>query len=224
MPEGRIVEKFLDERRAAVRLECLSAVIPQPGQYLLAYDPASEEPLAVPVFSAGNSQDGFLAAPPLPRRWTPGMTLQLRGPLGHGFILPPSARRVALSAWDVSPAYLLGLIQPAQAQGAAITLICDDPPENLPTDMEIDPLFALGEICQWADYLAVAGSREAIVGWRERFKDKKQTQLPREAQALVVTSMPCGGLAKCGVCSLETRRGVELACEDGPVFHFSDLL
>lgn len=224
MHEGRIVERFLDERRAAARVDCLPAAIPQPGQYLLAYDPTSDDPLAVPVFSAGNFPDGFLAAPPLPRRWSPGVTLQMRGPLGHGFKLSASARRVALAVRDVSPSYLLGLIQPACVQGAAISLICDDPPEELPTDVETRPLAALGEICQWADFLAVAGSREAIRGWLECFKDEKQLKLPREAQGLVVTPMPCGGLAKCGVCSMETKRGVELVCEDGPVFQFSDLM
>jgi NAD(P)H-flavin reductase len=224
MSEGRIIERFLDERSAAGRVECLPTLIPQPGQYLLAYNPGSDEPLAVPVFSAGNSTDGFLAAPPLPRTWAPGLALHLRGPLGHGFRLSASARRVALAVRDISPSYLLGLIQPARAQGAAISLICDDPPEGLPTDVEIRPLAALWEICLWADFLAVAGSQEAIRGWRERFKDNIQLRLPREAQALVVTPMPCGGLAKCGVCSVETKRGVELACEDGPVFQFSDLM
>jgi len=224
MPEGRIVERFLDERRGVARVECLPTVIPQPGQYLPAHDPNSDEALTVPLFSAGNTRDGFLVATPLPRSWLPGVTLSLRGPLGHGFSLPASARRVALAVWGISPSYLLGLLQPARAQGAAICLICDDPPEDLPTDVEIRPPAALGEICQWADFLAVAGSREAIRGWRERCKDEKQLRLPREAQALVITGMPCGGLAKCGVCSVETKRGVELACEDGPVFQFSDLM
>jgi NAD(P)H-flavin reductase len=224
MPEGKVVERFLDERRAAARVECLPTLIPMPGQYLLAYDPASDEPLATPIFPAGNSPDGFLASPPLPRRWTPGVTLQVRGPLGHGFALPASARRIALVVWDVSPAYILGLIQPAHSQSASISLICDDPPEELPIDLEIRPLSALGEICQWADYLAVAGSRESMHGWRERFTGEEQLRLPREAQALVVIPMPCGGLAKCGVCSVDTRRGVELACEDGPVFQLHDLI
>ncbi len=136
----------------------------------------------------------------------------------------PRQRRVALTAWDVSPAHLLGLIQPANAQGAAISLICDNPPEDLPADLEIHPPSALGEICQWADYLALAAPRESIRGWRERFKGDEQLKLPREAQVLVITSMPCGGLAKCGVCSVDTRRGVELACEDGPVFQLINLM
>ena len=224
MREGRIVESFLGDRSAAARVECDSALVPQPGQYLLAYDSRSDEPLAVPVFSAGSAQGGFLAAPPLPWSWIPGTSLQLRGPFGHGFSLPVTARRIALSAWDVAPATLLGLIPPAQAQGAAISLVCNDPPEDLPADMEIYPLSGLGEVCIWADYLAVAAPIDAIRGWRKRFTHEEQLRLPQAAQVLVIASMPCGGLAKCGVCSIETRRGMELACEDGPVFQLNDLM
>ena len=227
MPEGKILERFLDDRRATARIACPRILVPAPGQYLLAYDPASRDPLAVPVFSGGSAREGFLAASPLPPGWNPGLALALRGPLGRGFALPASARRVALAALDVSPAYLLGLIPPAQAQGAALSLVCDDPPDGLPADVEIRPLAALAEICQWADYLALAVPRESMQGWRERLGNgdqlkawsERSRRLPREAQALIVTPMPCGGLAKCGVCSVEVKRGMELACEDGPVFN-----
>lgn len=218
MPDGRLLEIFLEVRRAAARIACASTLIPAPGQYLLAHNPASEEPLAVPVFSAGDSPEGFLAASSLPRTWFPGLTLSLRGPLGRGFALPASARRVALAAVDVSPAYLLGLIPLAHAQGAAISLVCDDPFDGLSAEIEIRPLAALTEICAWADYLALAVTREAMPGWRARLGNGGQLQVPREAQALVVTPMPCGGLAKCGVCSVDVKGGVELACEAGPVF------
>jgi NAD(P)H-flavin reductase len=218
MFSARILEIFLDDRRAAARIACASTLIPAPGQYLLAHDPASDDPLAVPVFSAGTCPEGFLAASPLPRTWSPGVTLSLRGPLGRGFILPPSARRVALAALDVSPAYLLGLIPPAHAQGAAISLVCADPPDDLPDDVEIRPLAALAEVCQWADYLALAATRASLRGWRERLRNGEPLIVLREAQALVVTPMPCGGLAKCGVCSVEVKGGMKPACEDGPVF------
>ena len=223
MPDGLILERFLDERRAAARIACLRTLVPAPGQYLLAHDPASDDPLAVPVFSAGFSPDGFLVASSLPQTWFPGMTLSLRGPLGRGFALPSSARRVALAVLDVSPAYLLGLILAAQTQGAAISFVCDNPPDGLPADVEIRPLAALAEVCAWADCLALAASREAMRGWRKRLGNGDQLQVPREAQALVVTPMPCSGLAKCGVCSVEVKRGIELACEDGPVFDVSGL-
>ncbi len=218
MTEGRILERFLDGRRAAARIACPRTLIPAPGQYLLAHDPASRDPLAVPVFPAGDSAEGFLAASPLPPGWNPGLALALRGPLGRGFALPASARRVALAVLDVTPAYLLGLIPPAQAQGAALSLVCDDPPDGLPADVEIRPLAAFAEVSDWADYLALAVPRESLPGWRERVRSGDQLEVPREAQALIVTPMPCGGLADCGVCSVDVKRGMELACKDGPVF------
>lgn len=215
MTEIRIVERFLDENRAAARITCPQTLVPAPGQYVLARHPASRDPLAVPVFSAGDSPEGFFAAPPLPRDWSPGVELSLRGPLGRGFSLPVRARRVALAALDVTPACLLGLVPRALAQNAAVTLVCADPPEDLPDEVEIRPLGALAETCRWADYLALAAGRD---GWRARVRSRDRLELPREAQALIVAPMPCGGLAQCGVCSVEIKKGIMLACEDGPVF------
>jgi dihydroorotate dehydrogenase electron transfer subunit len=224
MAEGRIVERYLDEWGASARLTCPDSLLPKPGQYLLAHRTGSDEPLATPLFSAGNLVDGFLSASSLPDDWYPGTTLSLRGPFGHGFILPPGARKVALVAWDVSPAFLLGLIPLAREQGAGISLVCQNPPEDLPADIEIDPPSALGEISGWTDYMAIAGGRESIRGWRGRFNHQEQLRLPREAQALVLTPIPCGGMGKCGVCYLETKRGMDLVCEDGPVFQLSDVI
>ena len=224
MAEGKISERFLEERRAAARIACPPTLVPAPGQYLLARDPASDDPLAVPVFSAGDSPEGFLAAPPLPRDWFPGMALSLRGPLGRGFILPASARRVALAALDASPAYLLGLLSRARAQGAAVSLVSDAPPEDLPADVEIHPLAALAEVSAWADYLALAVPRASLAEWRACVYNGGPLTVPREAQGLVVAPMPCGGLAQCGVCSVDVKRGNLLACEDGPVFALSDLM
>jgi len=218
MSDGRILERFLDDRRAAARIACPPALIPAPGQYLLARDPASDDPLAVPVFPAGTCPEGFLAAPSLPRTWYPGMILSLRGPLGHGFALPASARRLALAAIDVSPACLLALLDPALAQGAAVALVCDSLPEDLPADVEIHSLAALGEVTSWADYLALAAPRASLPGLRARLGNGGPLRVPRAAQVLIVAPMPCGGLADCGVCSVDGRGGVKLICKDGPVF------
>ncbi len=94
--QGCIEEIYLDGRRAA-RLTCPPALVPAPGQYLLAWAPTDlHASLAFPVYQAGTCPGGFYAAPPLPAQWLPGTQLHLRGPLGHGFSLPPAARRVAL--------------------------------------------------------------------------------------------------------------------------------
>ena len=89
---------------------CPPDLIPAPGQYILAHARGSDSPLAVPVFFSDSAPNGFRAAPFLPLAWTPGTQLNLRGPLGHGFSIPAFARKVALIAFDESPARLRGLI------------------------------------------------------------------------------------------------------------------
>ena len=42
-----------------------------------------------------------------------------------------------------------------------------------------------------------------------------------QAQVLVRTPLPCGGIAACGVCAVHltgSSRDYRLACKDGPVF------
>ena len=93
--EGIIKQLVLLDAKPAVRIQCDPSLIPAPGQYLLAYADGSDSPLAASVFSAKSFVDGFLAAPPMPASWAIGVCLHLRGPLGHGFILPKDARRIA---------------------------------------------------------------------------------------------------------------------------------
>ena len=95
---GELVELYLENGLTGGRLLCPQNLIPSPGQYLLAHATASNDPLPAPVFNAGSVPGGFLAAPPIPETWQPGTSLSLRGPLGRGFTLPASSRRVALIA------------------------------------------------------------------------------------------------------------------------------
>ena len=224
MPTGIILERFLEERRAAGRIACPPDLIPAPGQYLLAHDPASDDSLAVPLFPSGLAPDGFLVAPPLPRHWNPGLTLALRGPLGRGFHLPASSRRVALAALDGSPASLLALLAPALAQEASVVLVCDSPPDELSSDVEIQPLASLTDIIGWADYLAVSVGGANWPEWKLMLARAKQAAGPREAQGLILAPMPCGGLADCGACALSVASESKWICKDGPVFDLFDLL
>jgi dihydroorotate dehydrogenase electron transfer subunit len=227
--KGCIEEIYL-EGRIAARISCPSALAPAPGQYLLATcrsDP--DAALAQPLYSAGECRGGFFAAPPLPAHWLPGADLDLRGPLGRGFSLPPSARRVALAAFDGSCARVLALLEPALTGGAGVVLLSDQPPEGLPAALEILPLAALAETAPWADYLALEVRREnlpelvdlLLPNIKESYAHGKS--LPARAgraQALVDTPLPCGGLAECGACTVSLRPGtpLKLACKDGPVF------
>ncbi|OGO39881.1 MAG: hypothetical protein A2Z03_00890 [Chloroflexi bacterium RBG_16_56_8] len=218
--EGQLVEVFLDE---GGRILCPADLIPAPGQYLLAYADAPDQLLPASIFSAESISGGFLAAPPLPPKWSPGTHLHLRGPLGHGFSLPATARRVALVAYDVSPARLRGLIAPAFAQEAAIVIVGDTAPLDLPESVEIQPLTALAEVYAWADYVALDVARGGLPELREKLRLAGKTAAKNEAQVLVRTPLPCGALAECGVCAVTVGSGWRAACKDGPVFELREL-
>src|SRR5512143_1645310 len=125
---GSIAELSLLDGLPAARFVCPPGLIPAPGQYILAHPGGTEPPLATSVFAAQIFDDGFLAAPPLPSSWTPGTDLYLRGPLGHGFSLPPDARRIGLIAFKRSSRTLLALLEPAFRQDASITLVAEHIP------------------------------------------------------------------------------------------------
>jgi len=217
--------QFLGQGATAGWIDCPVSAIPPPGKHLLgwAYDEV-EAPQATLLFAAQAGAEGFLAAPPLPPTWTPGTRLTLYGPLGRGFDLPAMARRLALAALGESMARLLPLVQAALARGAAVALYAEQPLPLLPAAVEVHPLKALPEALAWADYLALDLPLASIPSLRQRLGLKETDPLPRPAQALVRTEMPCGGLGECGVCALSTRRTWKLVCQDGPVFDLSELI
>jgi hypothetical protein len=224
--EGKISELLLLDGSPAARILCPEKSIPRPGQYLLAHAAGTDSPLAVPVFATRSEPDGFLAAPSAPADWVPGMRLHLRGPLGHGFDLPASARRCGLIALEAgaSARRLLALLDVAFRHGAAVTLVCDAPPDDLPLQVEVQPRHAVSEVCGWADYVAIDVGRDSLHGLRASLGLSNPAWLKAQAQVLVRAPMPCGGLAGCGVCAVEGRRGTQLACEGGPVFDLGELI
>jgi dihydroorotate dehydrogenase electron transfer subunit len=215
--KGQVVELILEDGLRLARISCPAALIPSPGQYLLAGDD-SDGPLPVPLFHSDSAPSGFVAAPPVPDLWNPGQEIHVRGPLGHGFALPPSARKVALIAYDDFPSRLRGLIQPALKQRAEVALVCESNPETLPDDVEVHPLSALSEVMEWADFAAFDVGRGNWRELREWFFNGDQVRALYEAQILIRTPIPCGGIAECGVCAVALNPEWKLACKDGPVF------
>lgn len=202
------------------RIHCPAALIPAPGQYLLAGD-ASDLPLPVPMLYTDSTPDGFLA--PVPESWLPGRELFLRGPLGRGFSLPASAKKIALVGFGRSLTGLRGLIRPAIAQNAAIALVTDFPVNQIPDEVEVHPSASLNDIVAWADYLAAEVLREELVGLREKLAGSKQAVAKMEAEVLVRVPVPCGGVAECGTCAIVTQSGWKMGCKEGLVFAWDEL-
>jgi NAD(P)H-flavin reductase len=219
---GQVLELILEDDRRYVRVSCPSSLIPTPGQYLLASDDSAAS-LPVPLFHTDSAPQGFIAAAPGTASWSPGLSLHLRGPLGRGFSLPLAARRVGLVAFDDSPARLRGLIRPALKQDAAVVLVSNSSPDNLPDDVEVQPLSALNEILEWADYAAFDIARENLPQLREWRRKRNPLAVEIDAQVLVRTPVPCGEIAECGVCAVTLTSDWKLACKDGPVFDWREL-
>lgn len=233
--KGRIVEILLESyQNAAARLVIPSETLPRPGQYLQAHQPDDRmEVVPISLFAAGDESKGagehgskgensFFVAGPIPVSWRPGTELLLRGPLGRGFELPKRARRVALVALDRNPGRLLPLVARGVQQDAEITLFSDGASGDLPLAVEQQVLKELPRGLKWADYLTVDISIEKIDALETIFGTRIPAALA--AEILVAVPMPCGGMAKCGVCTVRTPRGPRLACEDGPVFDLKAFL
>lgn len=218
--KGSITELILEEGFLYARLSCPENLTPAPGQYLLASD-GSDSPLPVPIFYTDFAPQGFIT--PASHYWRPGDTLHLRGPLGRGFSIPPSARKVALIAFDDAPVRLRGLIRPALAQNSSVVLVSNSLGDGLPDDVEVQPLAALDEVLKWADYIAVDVKRENLPQLREKLHGRNQLAAVKDAQVLIHTPMPCGGIAECGACALNTNSTWKLACKDGPVFDLREI-
>lgn len=218
---GQVIELILQDGLRSARLSCLESLIPSPGQYLLADDSSSLLP--VPLFYTDSAPSGFIAGPPVPDSWNPGHGIRLRGPLGRGFVLPALSRRVALVAYDDSPTRLRGLIRPSLSQNAAVVLVCTALSDDIPDEVEMQPSSALSDVCEWADYIAVDAARENLTELRQRLGKLDRTSATPEAQVLIRTPVPCGGVADCGVCAVTSKSNWMMACKDGPVFEWSDI-
>jgi NAD(P)H-flavin reductase len=205
------------------RIPCPARLAIKPGQYLLAHADNLPEVLPSVLFPSRIGAREITLAPALPAAWLPGTTLSLRGPLGKGFHLPAAAHRVALAALDSHPYRLLPLIAPALAQGFEIALFTPVIPSGLPPEVEVLPIHSLPEAPAWANYLALDLPLASLPELRMRLGLKAGRSLACAAEALVVSNMPCGGMADCGVCAVITRLGWKYACKDGPVFDFNTL-
>lgn len=220
---GRIIELHLEAGGLGGWIDCPPGIRPQPGQYLLASGPDPAEPLPHVLFPAEVMEGRLRIAAPLPSAWTVGTKLLLRGPLGRGFALPHTARRLAMACLDDSPARLLPLAALALRQHAAVTLYARTVVAHLPEEVEVLPLDLLPEAPGWADFLALDTSIATVPVLRSALGLRPHQHPGCTTQVLVRAPMPCSGLAECGVCAVLTRDGWRLACSDGPVFDFLQL-
>lgn len=222
---GRVIEIHLDASgELAAQVACTASARPSPGQYLIARASDDRDAiLGLPLFFSEATPDGFQAAPPVPSSWSPGVPLALHGPLGNGFRMVATTRRLVLAALGNTAARLWSLGSAALEMGSAVAFFTDAALPKLPASIEAYPLVALPEALSWADFLAVDLPAAKIPELRACLGLEAQERLSCQTQVLITTPMPCAGIADCGACAVPGKHRWKLACKDGPVFDIQDL-
>jgi len=174
-------------------------------------------------------------------------TIDLIGPLGQGFEVPPTARHLLLVADTAHLPTLLPLTRPRDQvfsgePGLSIALLLSAvtitglyPVQLLPPALEVHIATTDGsaghhgsgleffpDLARWADCICVADDPATYLALANVVRDVRIGPPPRLAQALVVPPMACG-VGACQGCAVETAHGFKLACIDGPVFDLMEL-
>jgi dihydroorotate dehydrogenase electron transfer subunit len=199
--------------------------------------------LRTPLFPARLEPGAFdvLAIPAQPAAaLQPGTTIDIIGPLGHGFQVPETVRHMVLVA---STPYL-GALLPLAEQGPerSTTLLLSAPTAAdiypirlLPPALEVHIVTADGsaghqgsildlfpDIVRWADCVCIAGDPATYPALAQIVREARIRPGRRFAQALVAPTIACG-VGACRGCAVQVARGVRLACTDGPVFDLLEL-
>ena len=172
-----------------------------------------------------------------------GDVLDLIGPLGTGFDLPDRTGNLLLVSNSQQLSPLLGQLELAVDLGCAVTLALESsraaslyPVSSLPPIVEFRAatrdgslgyrgtvIDLLPELLSWADLVCVLGSPTL---YRDLKRQAEMTRLSLETgymYGLIANASLACGVGACFGCMLETRRGLKLACADGPVFDLAEL-
>ena len=165
-----------------------------------------------------------------------GDMLDLLGPLGHGFEV--HSHKLLLVAGGIGIAPLVALAEKGIADGAQISLVLGAPkkaqlypPHLLPAEAKLVVATEdgsvgrkgmvtdlLAELAPEADQIFACGPVSMYRSMASRgILDGKSVQVSMEVR------MGCG-FGGCYGCAIETKKGVKLVCQDGPVFDLKDII
>lgn len=204
-------------------------VVFDPGQYILAWaDSSQDDPIPSALFLESVEGNSISISSPAPGSWIPGQQISFRGPLGRGFRIPGLLRRLALIELDSHPGRMMSMVKAALEMKADVVLageLTSNPQvmQDIPPQVEMTGFEQLTELYRWADLVCLDIPLEKLIHLGILLPDMASKTTKSDIQVLVHTSMPCGGIAECGICSVKTKHGYKLACQDGPVFDLADL-
>ena len=213
----------------------------QPGQSILTpAQPNSWEPYLLerwwPIHCAGGLLvvERPLQSDSNARRFEPGQSLSLLGPVGQALPFRKKLRQVLLIAEDCAPDPLRLAVDHLLARQANVTLILlgtarDADASALDPRVEIihgapsadNPRHWPGQVLSvgWADQVfittAAAGQRARFAAWRKDFGELRNGIPPNTLWGMLTPRWACGAGA-CGACAIATHEGTKLTCRQGP--------
>jgi len=193
----------------------------RPGQFLSArYE---DDILPTSLFPCGMDGKDFTTIQTLPLAWQPDVSLSIRYPLGKGFVIPPSTRRLLMVSAAENPLRLLPAAFAVLAGGGEAALFSYSLPGEISPEVELLTRDELPDACTWADCIIGDTSIDNLSVWKKMVTHGETVSVKQNIQVLVDTPMACHGTAECGVCAVKTKHGWKNACSDGPVFPLAEL-
>jgi len=222
----------------------------RPGQCALARDPTTFDPYLRRMLWLYQIEGEYIAftlqsRDPLAARARVGDVFDLLAPIGHAIEFDASARHILLIGEGMRVVPLVPIAHDAVARGREVVLAhhtlggtaAEHPDRSVakPKD-EIFPAHLLSpeieyrtdgevldtELVAWADAVVGSGSENLYRALADAVRAVRYRLEPGFARVLVDMPMPCGTGA-CYACAVETARGIQLACVDGPSFDLSEL-
>jgi dihydroorotate dehydrogenase electron transfer subunit len=213
-------------------------------------DPLLRRALFVAASQAALGQIALLYTPEtdVGLRWLArvraGDNVDVLGPFGHGFELSRTTKTLLLIGEGQGIGSLLMLANEILVRGGSATLYAAapeaallPPPFLLPSEIEYQS--GVGSVIELLSQHAPTSGNPSLITWADqlcatlpfdqlqRLQDTIRTNRIRTdrdfASVLVHSELPCG-TGVCGACAIDTRKGLRLACDTGPVFGLHQLV
>jgi len=229
----------------------------QPGQFIEIRCSSTWTPLLrrpISLFRIGRHASGYSAdeisilvrvvgeGSRLISKTRPGETLDIIGPLGKGFTLAHSTRRILLVAGGLGLAPLVALADEAISKEISVVLLQGAetgerivPARYLPPEIEYQICTddgSLGrcdlvtnlcpEYLDWADQVCACGPSAMLPALVTQVRDMAIAGRRIPVQVSLEARMACG-VGACLSCVVDTRHGKKRVCKDGPVFDLSEV-
>lgn len=229
------------------------AAIAHPGQFIMVHcgDCLLPRPLSIHRLD-GNNLALLVAVVGKGTDWLSnrqaGDSLDLLGPLGNGFSIQPTAKKLLLVAGGIGIAPLCFLASEAVTQGKKVTLLMGAssavnllPEGHLTHGLLTDEVLPFNINIMKITDDGSEGFRglatDVIVDYVDRVDQifacgplamyRTMAQMPelkgKSVQISLEVRMGCG-LGVCYGCTVKTKRGLRQVCKDGPVFELDDIL